>query len=411
MPNSGSDDSNVTFIEDPAERVFLDALQTGGPGKIGCSDDAQKWLFFSHFEDTLEFTVVGFPEEKVFGPYEKSIRAVDELIADLLKTVAEFLKSLSGSNYGPSASNTNRPVGPGEKSQLENLKALGERVYKRLIPPNLQSEISKWKDSTWVGVSSRNDFIPWELLHDGERFIGERFRFYRLPKLPPHDEAIREIRPISYSPSKLYDKNIVHVIGGNLGVETLERCKKHFGNISASVTELEERYLEEVLEAIQQAHLIHFTCHGLPNPLRLQVAKSADPTVNLIIGSIRHYDMSLIDGCVVFANACNSAGAEPVLGEFRSLGLEFYLKGAGVVIGTIGTIPADVAVDLANSFYEALKNDPDGNVFSAFYAAKNNGSDQPANKWVDKSRLLRQLYSIYGNPRRVMCMNFGSRKV
>lgn len=94
-------------------------------------------------------------------------------------------------------------------------------------------------------------------------------------------------------------------------------------------------------------------------------------------------------GCTVFANACNSASAQPLLGDFVSFGWELFVKGAVVYIGTVGAIPTKFALGFAEAFYGALNGDANGDLFRAFFEAKRASvSNDP----------MHILYAIYGNP-------------
>jgi hypothetical protein len=132
---------------------------------------------------------------------------------------------------------------------------------------------------------------------------------------------------------------------------------------------------------------VHFTCHGHTDPDHyLQLGTPFDGLFARFAPDnvIR---LPHLAGGVVFANACSSGAVTPFLGKLRSFGWEFYKKGAAAFIGTLGLVPVEDAMALAEHFYRKLL--AGGTVGESLQIAKDS-SDQSNPFWL--------LYALYGDP-------------
>ncbi len=327
----------------------------------------------------LSFSVLGSPN----GAFrDAGISAIPGGVASIerhLQEIAADLRLVSTRDYRDADAAQN---------QLTNIEAMGEQLFREIVPSSLQTLVKSWKDGSWVAISTNERWIPWELLHDGKGFFGNRFQVYRLPRIDlDKDEIGAGDRPKQTMKQSIRDGKIVHVVGGGLGQDQVARSRLHFSK-SSKLVELHEQGLEVVLNRIADSKVVHFTCHGHRNPLRLQISKQDDPLMCLKIETVQMERASITEGCLVFANACNSTTSQPLFGRFLSFGWEFYAKGAGGFIGTMGAIPTEVAIHFAQSFYDALYGDANGDVFAAFRKAK---------QTTNATSPLHLLYSFYGN--------------
>jgi len=102
-------------------------------------------------------------------------------------------------------------------------------------------------------------------------------------------------------------------------------------------------------KALPGTDAIHCTCHGYLDPYLLQFAKEKTRILNLLPETIQR--LPLEPGCMVFANACSSTVPLLTFGKFSSYGWEFYRRGAGVFVGTLGAVPTKHAVAFTESVY------------------------------------------------------------
>lgn len=231
------------------------------------------------------------------------------------------------------------------KMQLEGV---GATLFNTILPEQLGCTVRDWVDDTIVQISTNEAWIPWELLYDGHGHLGRRFQLFRAPR------ARRSTEPDARSGGV---HRVVHVVGGGLD-DHRERAHRHFRTVSGAIVKERSR-LEELIDHVRDADVLHFTCHGHEAPTRLQVADSERIGECLLVTSMASAEFVLKPGCLVFANACGSAAPSRFLGDLVDFGRAFSDEGAAVFIGTIGTVPTKPALDLAERFYSELARNGD----------------------------------------------------
>ena len=331
-----------------------------------------------HDENTLIFKV-RYPSNasKSFG--ETRIREFS-VVQGMLDEIDDFLKKLSSVEYGALG---------GKTSQVTNLKGVGTSLFRKLIPTVLQDEIRGWPNDTWITIDSDEQWIPWELLCDRTQFLGVRFMLFRLPRL---DAGSCDCGPegslSAGSSTEVVVNKVVNVVGGKLR-DKRECCAAHFANVvgSTKVVPLHEPMLADFMQEVEDADIVHMTCHGHGRSLRLQIAADDELTVSLMATSVAIAGVRVKRNSLVFANACRSGTAELYVGDFLSFGKEFFCKGVAAFIGTLGAVPIDAALLFAQAFYDALCRNDDGDIRRAYCDAKGNADV-----------LVGPLYSFYGNP-------------
>lgn len=335
---------STSVWEDLAERLYRERHVRG------------KQLLVLFRNESLEVTLLPGPVD--FEPMR--IPGGPASIAGHIRRWDSFLTAVSSRHY--------LDEGLQESAEL-NLDGLGSGLFEHLLPEHLRATIREWPDGTVLGISSNEDWIPWELMHDGRGFLGQRMLLFRTPRIRSGGPCTRSDATVSKGGSA-GSKIILNVIGGELDGHAGD-CEDLFGGVEngIEVRLLHCVPLRELMSAIGDADLIHFTCHGRLDPLRLQIYRTDDSLVNLLLDSLRSQLFHLKARCVVYANACNSAAVECRLGDFVGFGSEFYKKGASTYIGTLGTIPIKEALDFAREFYKNLRS-CGGDVFRAYGAAK-----------------------------------------
>jgi CHAT domain len=272
----------------------------------------------------------------------------------------------------------------GRTSQLMQIHGSGKQLFDRVIPEKLRTNIRSWPSGTWVGISSDEDWIPWELLHDGTGFLADRFRIYRIPRRTNTNS--NESRA-SDTTSTCSNRVIVHVIGGSLD-DCADRSNAPFTKLKerATVRPASKIMVSQLSPIVVDADIVHFTCHGRQKPFRLQIADQTEASLNLTADALAV--ITFKPGSLIFANACGSARTESILGESLSFGWTIYAKGS-FYIGTLGAVNIDVALDFADLFYDRLT--VSGDLFDSFVYAREElyGKDDGVGHL---------LYCIYANP-------------
>lgn len=275
-----------------------------------------------------------------------------------------------------------------------NLEGLGKDLYDRFLPEELRRHALNWPMGATISIGTNEKWIPWELIYDGQNFWGSKFNLARIPKIPRHDAYNMNDRPVVRN-SKQNVSKVVNVIGGKLGSDVIvERIRKLFFQIEPRVVSTKERTtLAEVLQAMEDADLVHFTCHGHTHPSpSLQLGDDArSPVHTLNVFSLNR--LRNISHSIIFANACSSVGVGSLLEEIRNFGWEFYKKGSDAYIGTLGPVPIKYATEFAEIFYQKLLAGV--TVGDALLYAK---------QMAQRKNPYWLLYCLYGNPQaRKLC--------
>jgi CHAT domain len=285
------------------------------------------------------------------------------------------------------------PTHTAQRNILFNLRGLGQELFNQLVPPTVANHIQAWQPGLSVRISTNEPWIPWELMYDGQYFLGEKFLFIRLPRLDNSQHLPQRSRPQHQGAKQV--KKIVNVVGGNIKPhEEAQRASDLFSQLPESIftTCLIEKSFSELEASLNEADILHFTCHGHIKPRHL-LQISSDPFLSREnISSYNISQLTLKPGSFVFANACNSNTPVYFLNNFTSFAWEFYKQGADIFIGTLGTIPTQYAINFAHTVYqELLLRDDRRTVPQAIDKAKKVAKDDDNNYfWL--------LYCIYGNP-------------
>lgn len=275
------------------------------------------------------------------------------------------------------------------------LRSIGKDLFKKFIPNKIAFCLKKWDTGSSLLLSSNAQWIPWELIHDGENFLGKKFLFSRIPRPSDQKEIKWEERPKRDSHKKI--EKIVHVIGGKLSEKDKdnkalqEKAATLFEKLPPSIVNTRiEPSIAEFNEALSDADLIHLTCHGYLFPHQmLQISKNQYLTDNLFPDNVSELDLKR--GTLVFANACNSAVPVLVLNDFVTFAWEFYQKGAEIFIGTLAEVPVSYALPFAESVYEHFfEQNNSQEIDRAINIAKESIKNS--------NNLFCLLYCIYGNP-------------
>lgn len=270
-----------------------------------------------------------------------------------------------------------------------SVRGLGLELSEKVLTWELRSRSLVWPEGSTIIVATNERWIPWELIHDAKDFWGNRFILARIPKISGPSAFSATDKTVERSPSISPLHKIVNVIGGQLRPpQTTDRVRGLFNVLGSAVPieALEGATLAEVGQRIEDADLIHFTCHGHTTPkLCFQLADDLSSMRCLTPTSLKA--LPDLPGSVVFANTCTSAGVTSFLGELRNFGWEFYKKGVSVYIGTIGLMPTEHAVAFAEHFYERFL---DGYTVGESLRYAKSRAQQENPFWL--------LYILYGNP-------------
>ena len=270
-----------------------------------------------------------------------------------------------------------------------NLKGIGISLLNQLIPPEVAQHVREWRPGVYVIVSTNEQWIPWELMHDGQDFWGNKFIIARSPRVPDRRTLPDMSRRESQGLRQI--KGIVNVIGGEVPESEAQQASQLFNEVlpSNSVRLLKQEPVAVLAQAVSVADILHCTCHGYLEPPMLQIAANRTLVENLCLDTVK--TLPIKPGSLVFANACSSNSPVKTFGDFSNFGWEFYRQGADVFIGTLGIVPAKYAVSFAKNVYkELLREDVKLTIGQAVAKAKEVAAKEHNLFWL--------LYCIYGDP-------------
>jgi hypothetical protein len=244
-----------------------------------------------------------------------------------------------------------------------------------------------------IHLDSDFDIIPWELLHDGNDFLGLRYRIARVPMVGGGPAAPNG------TPRKI--RRIVTALGKDVLDDPLrKKWQQTFDGIVPKKFDVWRRPQEDdwpSLLALSTAggDLLHVTCHGLVGEdgvfWSLDHTSPADRTLNLWPGTARTLKVSESQP-LVFGNACQSAGAGTGVGIISGgFGWKFFDFGATAFVGTFAPISKKIAVEFAGRFFKRLLKDKKPLAEALWSTKKSFDAEAEA----DPSWLF---YSLYGDP-------------
>ncbi|MCZ8047310.1 MAG: CHAT domain-containing protein [Microcystis sp.] len=363
----------VLSMEDPIDGLKNLESMTVNPDKHTLN---VTWI---ERESKLLYTI--FPANRL-GEWEKTIPNIQQQIEDDLRSLNAFLTEVVQQG---------NPSDERWESICFNLQSVGANLFEMLIPSEVAKQMGTWKIGSPVIISTNEQWIPWELMYDGEDFWGKKFIIARSPRLSDSQDLPKRNRPESKGKRQI--KRIVNIVGGDVPSSEAERATHLFSNLlpPEAVQLLAKQPISSLVKAIPGTDALHFTCHGHLEPHLLQIAGDKNKTriENLLPETILR--LPLEPGSLVFANACASTVPVLTFGKFSSFGWKFYQRGADAFIGTLGAVPVKYAVNFAEIVYRELFN-PDEKITIGQAVAK--AKEVAANE----RNLFWLLYCIYGDP-------------
>lgn len=268
-------------------------------------------------------------------------------------------------------------------SILLKIEGFGEELWDLLIPPPLQFLLRGLPEESIIDISTKEMWIPWEILFDGASFLGEKHILRRLPKLPVCTD-VTQARQRCHRLSSGEVKRAINVIGDRLNVNEQELAARVFDGVELTVVTLSPTPIATLKEEINETDILHFSCHGIIDGTEQYLRLGPREEHFLSVSSVRRLSMQ---GGLVFANACASAGSSTLLSPV-DFGWHFYAAGAEIFIGSLAPIPSKQALRFANEFYKTW-NLGEKSCSAALQAVKKSYSD-------DSASLFWLFYCIYG---------------
>jgi hypothetical protein len=240
------------------------------------------------------------------------------------------------------------------------------------------------------------EWIPWELLHDGNDFLGIQCAIARLPIVtdpaevrPPRRRAVQKI--CNLLAKDVLDANLTQSWQGLFNGSPSER--RFPSNGTANFPTLAD------LEQDNDADVIHVLCHGGlredSEPEAFWTLDHRNPrTFDYRIKPADARNFQFKSRPLVFGNACSSASAQNVdFASMQSFGASFLIGGALNFIGTFAPIRRDIAVEFAARFFRRLFGTPPEKEAPIAEALRSTKESFAKDGYTDPSYLF---YCLYG---------------
>jgi len=241
------------------------------------------------------------------------------------------------------------------KGVLASIASIGQALFKRIAPTELARALRNWPRDAVIAIESDVSWVPWELLTESaaSELWGERFQIVRMPVVP---HGTRGKLPLMVAAGSSGDAWPVDKVSGIVGDEIVDSGEEPasvnrdtFEGLLPLVTDLIQVTWDELRSGVENADIVHFTCHVRRTPV-LYFSYGPGQGRKLYVSQVE--SLGLRPGTVVFANGCGSGKPELMLAEFENFGFEFYAQGARPYIGTLGPVPVKAARAFARLFYE-----------------------------------------------------------
>lgn len=278
-------------------------------------------------------------------------------------------------------------VQSGAGGDVAELRALGRHIYDSWFSDEVKAQLGAADvENLLLRVDESVMHIPWELAHDGQRFLCRRFNLGRQVVALGASESSKP--PSTDRPRRFL---IAHNPTGDLpGSEREARLLlNHFdaGGAPWTVEAIGHERLQplRLALALQEADIVHYSGH----------ASNGEHCGWRLAGGVfgaERFSRLTRKPRLVFANACHSAeaGAPPVAA--LTLGHQFLLSGVQSYVGNLWSLPDGPATTFALAFYDGLLAGL--NFGRALRAARERVAELP-----NAGALAWAGYVFYGDPR------------
>jgi len=295
--------------------------------------------------DTLRVTP--FKEGSVLESTVKTSRTCPFERGLLTERARELLSLLARANAG-------------EAGLLPQLVAAGQAIYVDLLPAFLKEKLEEASAPCLALHLDRPLLgIPWELLHDGDQFLGQRFRIGRLVSLeseagPPLQRELRAPLSVLIVADPTGDLPAARREAEELAV--LLEDSPAFGEVTVLTGEVSLRKFRDELPRHDALHYAGHATGGDPRGGRLLLSDGelSAARVEQLRGRVQLPGLVVLNACGSSDEAMRlSAGHDPLAGATGLAGA-LLLGGVRHVVGTLWELRDEVGRRSAAALWGAL---------------------------------------------------------
>lgn len=333
--------------------------------------------------------------EILYSDYVNLINKTLDLIELFIKYKSPKVRSQALLDSDPLPSFSNDPY-TNDPSLNQEILSLGNDIYDIILSEDVKVLIQKTTPE-YIILRSSDYVIPWELMHDGEKFLWETMAFGRVPSLTVKEKIITPSLML-----QIEEPNFVLIANPTSDLPHSEKEITQLYNFLKSSFDPKKILVVKGKRASKQMFLydilrnpnytiIHFSGHG--------DIENNKGYFLFADGKVFSFHARFLKGHpLIFANACKSAGASYRnmrrydMSQFVSnMALEFTKNGAFGFIGNIWPVNDYNAATFAITFYKNfLRGDPIGKAI--INAKKELKKQETIPDWLG--------FILYGDPRR-----------
>ena len=297
------------------------------------------------------------------------------------------------------------------KATADQFRGVFKTLYNNLITGDVHDQLRDLRRNTpaerapllRLYTAGGAEWIPWEMLHDENDYLGLQFQIARLP-------IVRQKTEAGEPPKTRTVESVCNLLAKQILDAPLEQAwQQTFANGYSNQPNWESRYPDAaganyptnstISNARDVADIIHITCHGGVQSR----ANDEELCWTLDHQNVEWFDYEITADTVqglgfkkkplVFANACASdATKDSGRGVISGYGANFLIGGALNFIGTFAPITKTMGVNFAAKFYHELFSNPAPTVAEALWRTKT------AIRAADGGDPSYLFYCLYGPP-------------
>jgi CHAT domain-containing protein len=249
----------------------------------------------------------------------------------------------------------------GSRGLLPQLVAAGRAIYVDLLPGFLKEKLEEASARNLALHLDRPLLgIPWELLHDGDQFLGRRFRIGRLVSQQEGGATLQRAMSAPLSVLIVADPT-GDLPGARREAEELSAALEGVGPFGRLTMLVGDVSLRTVRDELGGHDVLHFAGHaegggaGAAGGLRLRDGELTPALLDQLRGRVDFPGLVFLNGCTSSDEAQRlAAGAAPLAAGLAGVASALLLGGSRHVLGTLWEVRDEIARLCATSFYRRL---------------------------------------------------------
>ena len=308
-------------------------------------------------DDTLVFIWTGIymsvvTKDQITSRYIRGSSRFDKLIRDFREAIEK-----RGSPARSLVLESDGKVLPDASAAADaTIREVGRKLYDIILKP-MEKDFSKTSDRVYIVYDRSHPLIPYQMLHDGQRYMAEKYTLVYAPSVSVLKHCMERRRPMGGKLLALGNPDL-----GN-PIYDLAYAEDEVKTLAAIYPDSRVLTGAEASEAAVQllssdADILHFACHGVideddpkKNHLRLAPDKGNDGFLAADEIMDLHLQCSLVT-----LSACDTGRGRIVSGgEVLGLTRAWMYAGTPSVLASLWKVDDRATARLMAAFYENLK--------------------------------------------------------